>query len=90
MNYITSTQLRTKIPELLKTLQMGQSVPLLHRSKIIGEFKPLSEDLPVKIVSTKALEAFITAIKPTKPIPRRDRDKIYRKRLETKYGKSLS
>ncbi|MDO8452726.1 MAG: hypothetical protein Q7S79_03155, partial [bacterium] len=35
-----TTELRTKSKELVKSLKEGRSVDLVHRSKIIGEFKP--------------------------------------------------
>jgi len=90
MNYITSTELRTKTSELVKALKKGQSVSLLHHSRIIGTFEPKIKDEPVKIVDVKALKKFLDEIKPKKLIPRKDRDKIYRKHLEEKYGKGLS
>jgi len=40
MHYITTTDLRTKSKELVKVLQEGHSVNLIHRSKIVGEIKP--------------------------------------------------
>ncbi len=46
MQYISTTELRTKTPELIKTLSQGQSVILIHRSKVIGEFKPVQKIKP--------------------------------------------
>lgn len=40
MQYITTTDLRTKSKELVMILQAGQSVDLVHRSKVVGEIKP--------------------------------------------------
>ena len=44
MQIITTTQLRTKSKELLKTLEEGRSLDLIHRSKIVGEIKPKTDD----------------------------------------------
>lgn len=44
MQVITTTQLRTKSKELVKILQEGRSVDLIHRSKIVGEIKPKMYD----------------------------------------------
>ena len=40
MQYITTTQLRTESKELVKVLQEGRSVDLIHRSRVVGEIKP--------------------------------------------------
>lgn len=40
MQVITTTELRTKSKELVKVLQEGRSVDLIHRSRVIGEIKP--------------------------------------------------
>lgn len=41
MKYITATELRTKTPQLLEELKRGNTVLFIHRSKVIGEFKPV-------------------------------------------------
>ena len=43
MNYITATQLRTKVPFLIKALKSGEKLNLVHRSKLIGLIMPVSE-----------------------------------------------
>lgn len=40
MQVITTTELRTKSKELVKTLQEGRSIELIHRSRVVGEIKP--------------------------------------------------
>lgn len=40
MQVITTTELRTKSKELIKTLEEGRSVELIHRSRVVGEIKP--------------------------------------------------
>lgn len=40
MQYITTTELRTKSKKLVEILREGRSVDLVHRSKVVGEIKP--------------------------------------------------
>ena len=40
MNLITTTELRTKTSDLVKSLLNGQEVQIIHRSKLIGTVKP--------------------------------------------------
>ncbi len=88
MNYISTTDLRTKTPELINTLKNNGKVSLIHRSKIIGVIQPVS--IKSKPFDPEAFEAFAKQIRPKKLIPRSQRDKIYRRHLEEKYGKNLS
>ena len=87
MQYITTTELRTKSTKLVKTLKEGGALRLIHRSKVIGEILPTYEPKPFNY---DLFEKFLDSIKPKKLIPKKDREKIYRKHLEEKYGKSLS
>ena len=88
MQYITTTELRTKSKELIKLLQEGYSVNLIHRSKVVGEIKPVHTGLKT-ITDIEAFKKALDAIKPKKIIPKSQREKIYRKHLEEKYGKPL-
>ena len=89
MQYITTTQLRTKSKELVKELENGNSVPLVHRSKVVGEIRP-------RIAAKPLTEADINEIlrigeKLNLPkLSHKEREKIYRKHLMKKYGKGLS
>lgn len=88
-NFITTTELRTKSKKLVETLKNGGSLSLVHRSKVIGKIKPyIHEAPPIKDINAfmKTLDGLI----PGKIIPRKDREKVYRKRLMEKYGKGLS
>ena len=49
MQYITTTELRTKTSELVKILKMGHSVLLIHRSKIIAEIIPIKDQSKQKL-----------------------------------------
>lgn len=46
MQYITTTELRTESPKLIETLKIGQSVALIHRSKVVGKVHPAFEPKP--------------------------------------------
>ena len=88
MDYITTTDLRTKSSQLVSQLKKGKTVSLIHRSQVIGEIKPAQKEA-VTITDIKAFRAFLDSIRPKKLIPRKDREKVYRKRLLEKYGKNL-
>lgn len=87
MQYITTTQLRTESSKLVKTLKTGGTLRLIHRSQVIGEIIPTYEPKPF---NPDDFEKFLNRLKPKKLVSRKNRDKIYRKHLEDKYGKSLS
>lgn len=86
MNYITTTQLRTKSSQLVDALRKGTSVSLIHRSEVIGKIQPAQEPKPF---DPEVFRKLLKEIKPKKLIPREDRDKVYRAHLEEKYGKNL-
>ena len=86
MNYITTTDLRTKSSRLINSLLSGMETSLIHRSKIVGVIKPSSTSKKFDV------EAFKNAIKDLhlpKTTPD-EREKIYRMHLMKKYGKNLS
>lgn len=87
MQYITTTELRTKSSKVVKTLKEGGNLRLIYRSKVIGEILPTYEPKPF---NAAAFDKFLNSLKPKKLVPKRDREKIYRKHLEKKYGKGLS
>lgn len=89
MNYITTTELRTKASKLKDSLQKGESTYILHRSKIIGVIEPYeSKD---KIFTLEKFKQFQKAFPPSKvQYSYSEREKIYLKHLKEKYGKSIS
>jgi len=89
MNYITTTDLRTKSKQLVKTLQEGGTVNLLHRSKIIGEIRPKQETRALTKADINELKELAKKLNLPK-ITYRERGKNYRKHLMVKYGKGLS
>ena len=87
MDYITTTELRTKSKELVKLLKDGFSVDLIHRSRVVGEIKP-------KIYDPKPFDPdkFLKIVKKLN-LPKlsyKEREKRYRAHLMKKYGKGIS
>ncbi len=87
MQYITTTELRTKSKELVETLLSGQSINLVHRSKVVGEIKPKIYD-PKPFDADKLLKA-IEKLNLPKLTPRQIETR-YRKAMMKKHGQSLS
>lgn len=90
MEYITTTQLRTKSSQLISDLRKGKKVSLVHRSQVVGEITPTSSIEEKVIFDVEKFKEAMKALRPKKLIPRKDREKIYRKHLMEKYGKGLS
>lgn len=86
MNLITATELRTKTKDLFEALLNGEEISLVHRSKIIGTFKP-------KRTGPKPFdaEAFMKITKNINlPIlSDEELDKRYRAAMMKKYGKYI-
>lgn len=87
MQYITTTELRTKSKELVEILQSGQTVDLVHRSKVVGEIRPKIYD-PKPFDPDKVAEIAKRINLPQ--LSYREREKRYRAHLMRKYGKGLS
>lgn len=86
MQYITTTDLRTKSSELIKSLQEGRKVSLIHRSKVVGEILPVKEEF--KVFNAKVFKQAVAKLNLRKTTYEQ-REKIYRAHLEKKYGKGL-
>lgn len=86
MQVITTTELRTKSKELVRALKEGRSVELIHRSKVVGEIKPKIYD--PKPFDAEAFEKAVRGLNLPKTTYTQ-REKIYKKHLMKKYGKSL-
>jgi len=89
MQVITTTELRTKSKELVRVLQQGYSVNLIHRSRVIGKIKPMDEAKPLTkedIVKIKQLAKELNLPK----LSYKERERRYRKHIMGKYGKGLS
>lgn len=87
MNFITTTDLRTKSSDLIDSLKRGQSLSLIHRSKIVGVIKPAEEE-PKRFNAKE-----VAKIAKQMNLPRlsfAEREKRYRDHLVKKYGKGIS
>mgnify|MGYP001585297567 CR=1 FL=1 len=89
MQVITTTQLRTKSKELVKTLREGRSVELIHRSKIVGRVQPVQEPKPLTKEGIDKIKKLAKRLNLPK-LSYDKREKIYRKHLMVKYGKGIS
>lgn len=88
-SYITTTGLRTKSAQLVDTLRKGNPVSLIHRSQVIGEIKPIENQQPV-IFDADKFKKLLKSLGSLRRISIKEREKIYRKHLEEKYGKNFS
>lgn len=86
MDYITTTELRTKSKQLLKALAAGKIVSLIHRSKVIGRVQPNSTSKPFNPERFKKIAEELNLPK----LSLKQREKNYREHVEKKYGKSVS
>lgn len=89
MDYITTTQLRTKSPKLIEELKKGSSIKLIHRSRIVGVIKPQKEPKVLTKTDINKLRELAKKLNLPKT-SYEEREIIYRNHLEKKYGKGLS
>ena len=90
MNIITSTELRTKMPEVIATILSGGSIDLVHRSKIVGEIKPKKyQAKPLTAADIRHIKILAQKLRLPK-LSYKEREKRYRKHVMEKYGKGLS
>lgn len=87
--YISTTELREQSSKVVARLKLGEDLLLVHRSQVIGVIKPVIREKKV-ITDIIAFQKLLSALKPSKIIPRNKRDAVYRKNLQQKYGKGLS
>jgi len=88
MQTITTTQLRTKSSELIKSLEKGDSISLIHRSKIVGVIKPKAEPKALTRADISGLQKLAEELNLPKTTYA-ERARRYRKHLMEKYGKDL-
>lgn len=88
MEYITTTQLRTQSSKLVEYLAKGQSISLVHRSRIVGEIKPKKQAKPLTDKDIQDLRRLADKLNlPKMPYP--EREKKYKKQLLVRYGKDI-
>lgn len=89
MQYITTTELRTKSRQLIELLQEGRSVELIYRSKIVGKIQPANDPKPLTKEDIKQIRKLAAKLNLPK-LSYKEREKRYRKHLMEKYGADLS
>lgn len=90
MNYITTTDLRTESSNLINALKKGESITLVHRSQVVGVIKPAKNQIkPLTSADIMELRKLAEKLNLSKK-SYKERENIYRKGLEKKYGKSIS
>lgn len=88
MQYITTTELRTKSSQVVKTLKEGGRLSLIHRSKVIGEILPTQEPKPLTKEGIERLKKLAMELNLPK-LSYKERERRYRKHIMEKYGKDL-
>ena len=88
MTYITTTNLRTQSSQLVAHLKKGNTVSLIHRSKIVGVIQPMQDDL-VKPFNDEKFERLVREFNLPKTTPAQ-RQQRYKSHLLKKYGQGIS
>ena len=90
MDYITTTELRTRSSELVRALKAGKSIKLIHRSQVVGKIEPKQNDEPGPLTREDIEKLKKLATKMNLPsYTFRERERRYRANLEKKYGKGI-
>lgn len=87
MDMITSTQLRTKMPEVIATLLAGGKIDLVHRSQVMGTITPKTPQ--IKTISVRSLQKKIDALG-LPSLTDKEIDRRYRAAMMKKHGQGLS
>lgn len=85
MQYISTTDLRTKTSILIEALKRGSTITLIHRSQVVGEIRPTK----TRAARPFDPDRFAATLKRLPALPRlsyQEREGRYRKHLEDKYG----
>ncbi|MEK7079201.1 MAG: hypothetical protein AAB929_03970 [Patescibacteria group bacterium] len=86
MEYMTTTNLRTKTTQLVSVLKKNNRISLIHRSKIVAIIQPVQ-------TSSKPFDVHLFAhyLKEIKFVPtsHKRRKIIYQTHLNKKYGKNI-
>ena len=86
MNIITATELRTKTKELFEAMLNGEEISVVHRSKVIGVFKP--KKTKGKIFDAKKFGEIVEKMNVPR-LSQEDREKRYRGAMMKKHGKHI-
>lgn len=86
MNYITTTELRTKSSELVNFLLSGGEVDLIHRSKIIATIQPKMSK--TKVFNARRFKEIVGKLN-LPYLTDKEIEKRYREAMIKKHGKYL-
>lgn len=88
MNYITTTELRTKSVGLVETLLAGNSVDLIHRSKVVGSIIPknVGADKPIDPLK---LAKTLKKLEPNKKVSYKQLMKNYEHYMMYRHGPNI-
>ncbi|PIP56138.1 hypothetical protein COX05_04615 [candidate division WWE3 bacterium CG22_combo_CG10-13_8_21_14_all_39_12] len=88
METISTSQLRTKSSDLIKTLANGSQVTLIHRSTKVGVISPTTNDITpqTKTASTEGLKDLVRSMPKSRNLSDEKRKTAYLKHLSQKYG----
>ncbi len=84
---VTSTELRTKTPQVIATLLHGGTIDFVHRSKVIGEIRPKVTE-PKTFNARKFLK--LTQKLNLPPLTHQELAQNYREHIDKKYGQDIS
>lgn len=86
MNYITTTELRTRSSELIDFLLAGETVDLIHRSSVVGTIIPKEKELGnLTKADLKKIASTLNQLNLPTTTPS-EREKNYHLHLKKKYG----
>lgn len=88
MEYITTTQLRTRSSQLVNSISKGNTVSLVHRSKVIGRIVP-DNNAAIKTINAKSLAEKVDKLGLPK-LTLEEIDRRYRIAMIKKHGKGIS
>lgn len=89
MNYLTTTDLRTKSSDLIRTLATGASVDLIHRSRVVGAIVPKT-DSKDKYIDSKRLAATLKKLEPSKKTSSKQLMEKYKHYMMYRHGPDFS
>ena len=88
MQYISFTELRTKARNLAKSLEHGEEINLVRKSRIVGKIIPNTSE-SIKTIDAKKLQAKIDRLN-FPSLTMKEMERRYRAAMMKKHGQGLS
>ncbi len=89
MQLITTTELRTEVPNLLRKLAKGNNFILIHRSRAVGEIIPRLPE-KTKLIDPKRFSTTLKKLEPHKTMTFKQLMKNYEHYMMYRHGPNLS